>query len=310
MVRHVFVLVLSLSSMLVWGQEKSLSVAASVQLDSVVIVAQRKGFNVDDFIDLVQNDESFYIAFKNLRKSGYLFSTDMQFSNKKDKKKTHYTALHKQSFQNGCRSMVPLEEKITGKFQKSNKKKYKYYTARMYDRLFITHDTVCIDQFKLASNSKEEMEGRVDALKKLIFSPGQPSGVPFIGSRTEIFSPKMAKYYDFSIRSATYQGLIDCYIFEAKVKPKYLEKYKNRTVIKSLVTYFSKSDFQVVARDYHLAQRKPLYQFDVRMKIELGRYNENYVPQLIQYQGYWDIPAKKEERGAFTLRFSDFNALK
>ena len=117
-----------------------------------------------------------------------------------------------------------------------------------------------------------------------------------------IFEPHMREFYDFRIRSEQYQDETDCYVFSAVVKDAYRNK-ASKTVLKELHTFFSKENFQVVARDYHLSYRLPIYDFDVKMQVELGQVGAEYVPTLIRYEGNWDVPLKKPEIGFFEIRF-------
>lgn len=98
---------------------------------------------------------------------------------------------------------------------------------------------------------------------------------------------------------------MDCYVFTASVKPQYQDN-PSRTVIKHLDTYFDKSNFQVVAREYRLAYSATVYDFDVTMKIELIKHEDVYVPSIVQYDGQWDIPARKPEISKFTIDFFEY----
>ncbi len=133
----------------------------------------------------------------------------------------------------------------------------------------------------------------------MIFQPGRKVEVPLIGKKTAIFDEDMLKYYDFSITSKIYQNKWDCYVFKAAAKPKYRS---GKTVIKYIETYFDKNNFQVVGRNYHL-KYDGLFDFDVKMKIELSKVKEKYVPTFIQYNGQWKIPTKRREVAKFTIHF-------
>jgi hypothetical protein len=150
------------------------------------------------------------------------------------------------------------------------------------------------------------MEGHVGELKKLIFAPGTRSDVPFIGDKTEIFSEDMRDRYNFFIKSAHYADSIDAYVFEARLKADYLEPKNNKTVIKELITYFAKEDFQVLARSYRLAHYKTFYSFDIEMEIALSKIAGQYFPVKINYVGFWNVPTKKRESSLFTITFSKF----
>ena len=71
-------------------------------------------------------------------------------------------------------------------------------------------------------------------------------------------------------------------------------------------TYFDKETFQVVARRYRLQYSGLAFDFDVEMEIELQQVERNgqpeYLPRYISYNGWWDIPFQKPERGRFELK--------
>lgn len=277
-----------------------------VHLDSVVITATKKGFSVEDFVALVREDESFYRAFRNLRFLSYSFSNQMDFFDKRGNKKTIYQSTARQNSDGNCRSMNLFEEKIAGKFYKS-KRKYRYYTAKLYDRLFYTKDTVCESRqmdLKLGKE-KKGMAKHIAELKKLLFRPGEQANVPFIKNKTAIFEEKMQKYYDYTISSAAYQDSIDCYVFTVEVKPEYQQRKKGKTVIKFMETYFDKSTFQVIARNYHLKYKATIFDFDVKMKIKLRKFSDQYIPEFIQYDGTWDVAFKKRETAHFEMKVFD-----
>jgi len=282
------------------------SIAASVYLDSVVIAATRQGFEVEDFILLVKEDESLHNAFHNLRRISCHFETEMQFNDKKDKLKAEFSGTYDQQYDGKCRRLIESEEMGNGNYFKGKKKKLRYYTAKLYDRVFITHDEVCNPTGTSSGQleSGDAIDGHMEELKKLIFSPGSKADVPFIGDKTELFSEDMWKYYDFSIKSDTFNGA-PVYIFDAAVKAEYEDK-ENKTVFKTLTTYFSKSDFQVLSRTYRLAYSTLIYMFDVTMHIDLVRINGAYYPSFVKYSGTWNIPTKKRETGFFIVKFDVF----
>lgn len=281
------------------------AIAASVQLDSVVIVATRAGFSTEDFIRLVQTDESLYTAFRNLRTAAYSFDTHMSFSDKRDQIKASYFSSNVQHFDGRCRKMEVLDEGTSGDFYKGRKQKHRYYTYQLYARVFLTEGVICEEPGQRGAQHDEAaepaLERQVSELKKLIFQPGERSHVPLIGRKTEIFSEEMIEYYDFLISSGDYHGQ-PVYIFTAKVKDMYAHR-ENKTVFKELITWFSKADFQVVARKYSLSQKTAAFQFDVSMQVDLIKLGEKYFPTYVVYDGDWDIPTKKREIGTFAVRF-------
>ncbi len=283
-------------------------IAAHVYLDSVVITASRQGFSVEDFIQLVQKDESLYTAFRNLRTASYEFETSMSFWDRQEKIKASFQSSNKQISDGSCRQMEVIRENASGDFHKGRKQKHRYYTYELYDRVFLTHGIVCEEHRqapgKDQDRSQPAMESQVGELKTLIFRPGEKSHIPLIGRKTEIFSEDMINCYDFSISSEEYNGKAT-YVFAAKEKDMYSDR-ENKTVFKELITYFSKDDFQVVARKYTLSQKTAAYLFDVTMKVELIEWQGQYFPKKVVYNGTWNIPTKKRESGTFTVHLSQF----
>ena len=78
-------------------------------------------------------------------------------------------------------------------------------------------------------------------------------------------------------------------------------------MIKYLETYFDKTNFQVIARNYHLKYSGSLFDFDVKMDIKLKKLGNKYLPELIKYDGNWDVPAKRRETSKFSIRFFDYH---
>lgn len=279
-----------------------------VLMDSIVVSASRTGFDVGDFIKMVREDESFYQAFKNIRIRSYSADNEIIMFSKKKKQKARLNNQIRQHSDGTCRTMEVKQETVKGNFYK-RKKKLRYYTAKMFDQLFFTNGTVCYDHSQnkgQGTSPKKGMAKHISELKKLIFYPGEKADVPIIGKKTEIFSKKMAKYYDYSITSASYKGEIDCFVFSAVVKPEYQHRKEDKTVIKSLYTYFDKSTFQVVARDYQLKYYGALFDFDIRMKIELKKLGALYLPEYLEYDGFWNVPMRKPEISKFHARFYDY----
>lgn len=306
--KNIWILVFLFFSQNSIGQKDTIEFSTfAVELDSLVVTATRKGFDVNDFVEMVKTDESFYIAFQNIRRLSYSSENDIKMFSKKGKLKASYQSTIQQTSDGTCRSMETIDPIVTGKFYK-RKKQYRYYTAKMYDRLFFTHGKVCSPKPSQPSGtpSSKNLKGmakHVNELKKLIFFPGQKADVPFIGKKTAIFEEKMAKFYDFSITSRKYNSEIDCYVFLAKVKP---NVRKGKTVIKHMETFFDKNTFQVIGRNYHLKHSGAMFDFDVKMDIKLKKVADKYVPEFIDYDGNWDVPAKRREISKFGIKFYNY----
>ena len=50
-----------------------------------------------------------------------------------------------------------------------------------------------------------------------------------------------------------------------------------------------------------------LYDFDVTMEVQMNRFGRLVVPTVLRYNGDWDVPFKKRERGVFTATLSGFS---
>jgi hypothetical protein len=304
----ILLLFLLIGNNLLAQKDSTFDISAIVELDSITVTAKRQGFAVEDFIDLVRNDQSFYTAFRNLRTNAYYFNNEISYFDKKGRKIAFYKSRAKQNFDDQCRTMDILQKESNGKYFRKNGK-YKFYTSKLYDRLFFTNGKVCESKESTNFNPEENkkgMEGQVGELKKLIFTPGEKAKVPFIGNKTAIFTEKMAKFYKYKISSETYKNEIDAYVFIVELKDEYINKHEGKTVIKYLRTYFDKSNFQVLGRSYQLAHKGALYQFDVRMEIRLEKIKDLYFPTFISYDGEWNIPTKKREIAKFKAEFFDF----
>ncbi len=274
-----------------------------IYLDSMTVTASRSGFDVADFIDKVETDDSFYKSFKNIRILSYSAENQIFIKNDKNKIRADYYSKTKQVSDGNCREMIVDEEKVNGDFYKK-KKDYRYYTAKLFDRVFYTEEKVCEDENEDADNeSPSGMEKHYQELKKLIFSPGQEANVPLIGKKTAIFTEDMRPYYSFSIQSKNYQDGTECYVFTATVRPEFKE---DKTVIKYLETWFRKDNFQITARNYRLKYFSLPFDFEVEMKVKLTKVGHLFVPNQIDYKGFFDIPLKKAEYGEFSVRLYDF----
>lgn len=278
-----------------------------VFLDSVVVVAKRKGFDVNTFIKLVRNDKTFYRAFKNIRFASYDFHNDIKYFDKKNNIIAEFVGDSRQYFQNKCRSSKDINVYIDKNMRKKNGEP-KYYTSILYDRLFFTPVQICNQDttasLDINSKRKSKIEKYVLELKKLLFIPGEKCDIPFIGNRTAIFSKEMIKYYDFYITHGEYKG-IPCFIFTAKLKNNLNTFQASNTVIEYMSTYFQEKNLQVLYRDYYLKYNTMGYDFDVKMKIKLNKINSIYYPEFISYDGNWDIIFKSREKCKFTTSFSN-----
>ncbi len=302
--KNILILFLSLLCNANFAQRSPLTqdISAIVFLDSFVVTATKKGFDVNDFIDIVQQDESFFRAFHHLRFTPHSSHNQIEIFDRKHRVKASNYQETQQFVKDNCRTMRFLSEEIKGKyFKNKQKRKHKYYTTRMQEEVFLTKGKVCGEPANpiIISDNLSGIQKHINELKKLIFQPGKEVEIPLIGGKTAIFKEDMLKYYNFYIRSKTYKNGQDCYVFRVIANPTYRS---GKTIIKYLETYFDKNSFQVLARNYHL-KYNGLVDFDVKMKVTLTKLGDKYLPALVEYDGDWKIPTQKREMVSFKIDF-------
>lgn len=276
----------------------------TIQLDSITITAVKGGFSVQDFIDLVKADTSFYRAFKNLKCYPYQSQGNLVVFNKASGEKASMHRKATQYVRDNSRWLVINEEKVQGPLRK--KKKYNYYTAELFDYIFFATDTTPVANTGKSAPNKKNQDYE-EKLKVLIFNPGaKVEGVPIISERMAIFDPDMVKYYDYKITSETYKDSIPCYVFRCTAKKDLGYFAKDKPVIKELVSYFDKKKFRIMSRSYLLSYSSALFDFNVQMDVALLPVKDKLIPGTIVYKGQWDIPFKKREIVNFNIHFSNY----
>ena len=93
-----------------------------------------------------------------------------------------------------------------------------------------------------------------------------------------------------------------CYIFKQKVK----RGKESNVVVDEMITWFNDKTFEVVARTYSLSYNAAVYDFKVKMEVEMTHAGNLLVPALIRYNGNWKAIFKKRERGVFTATLFNF----
>lgn len=280
----------------------------TIQLDSNVnIVAQK--LSVETFIRAITTDTSFYAAFRKMKKYSFIAENRIYTYDKKNKVngKIYRKIKHSNS---GPVRMEYLVKQDTGKVFKKNGK-YQLYTIEMFDYIFMNaykSDLVSNTATSSPGGKGDSNSSYKDKLKTLIFNPGKPvKGIPFIGSKTEIFTPNMRQYYDYNFQSGTYLDSIPVYRFRVSVKNDLSSWTKDGLMIKELVTIFDKRDFAILGRYVDMKYSNMLFDFNVQMNIEMGYFGEDKLPTKITYQGNWNVPFKKEERASFLILHKDYH---
>lgn len=279
----------------------------TVNLDEVIVEAKRIGFDVNSFIKRVEEDTTFYRAFKNLHIVGFQADNDIRILDKKGQVQASLKSKTSQHVKGRCRSMEVLDQQVTGDFY-TRKGNYNYYTAELYGNLFFTQGTVCVDgNGETPENAAGAMARHKAQLKQLIFNPGKPvKGVPIVGPKVAIFDRDVMRFYDFSISGENYVDGTPCYVFTAKAKPDLSRIDRGDVVIDELITWFNKENFEIVGRKYALSYKTMLFDFNVKMNVQMTKQFGLLIPALVTYNGTWDVAFKKRETAAFVAKFYDF----
>jgi len=289
---------------IVYSQKDTFYLNKNVVTLSEVVVG--KNMDIPSFIKRLQEDTSFYKAFKNLRILGFSAINDIRMLDKNGKVKAYYHSKTNQVRKDSCRTMEILDEKTSGDFFDSNGG-YNYYTANMYAGLFFTKGKICgetniVGDVNFSTAGKSGIEKHKEQLKILFFNPGgKISGIPFMGKKTELYSETMAGNYDMNIDVELHNGK-ECFVFKQKVK----EGKRSSVVINEMITWFDVKDFSITGRSYDLSYDAGLYDFKVSMEVEMENFEDLIVPKLIRYNGDWKVFGKKRERGIFTATLSGF----
>ena len=153
---------------------------------------------------------------------------------------------------------------------------------------------------------KRGVEKAKEQLKMLFFNPGKRiPGIPFIGDKLDIFEERLAQYYNFNIDFTNLNGQ-DCYLFSIKRRDDLTSSERSAIVFDAIITWFDAKTMEIVARNYDLSYDAGVYDFDVHMEVAMTHFNNLLVPQVLRYNGNWDVAFKKRERGVFTATLFDF----
>ena len=275
----------------------------TVNIDSAINITSTR-LTANSFINEILRDTSFYQAFRQMKRYSFIAENRVYTYDKKNKVegKIFRKIFHNN---NGPYKMQFLAKSDSGKVFKKNGK-YQLYTTEMFDYIFMNAYNSDFREGPMSggNGSGGTNESYKDKLKTLIFSPGKPvKGIPFISSKTEIFTSNMRQYYDYTYYKGTYLDTIPVYRFKVKMKPDLSSWTKDGIMIKELTTIFDRRDLKILGRYVDMKYDNIAFDFDVQMNIELMYADDNVtlLPSKITYQGNWDIPFKKEERASFLV---------
>src|SRR5690348_8575759 len=91
-----------------YAQDTARYKGMTINLDEVTVEAKRIGFDVNSFIKRVEDDTTFYRAFKNLRLLGYTADNDIRIYDKHNEIEASLKSQTLQTMQGRCRSMKVL----------------------------------------------------------------------------------------------------------------------------------------------------------------------------------------------------------
>ena len=292
LVKYISILLLVLSSVKAHAQD----IYEWIELDTLVLKVN-KDFNTEDFIGLVQKDSTFYKAFKNLSYFPHTSTTTINVLNTENKEKAKVKRESDHFHRNDSSWTVIKSDAVTGKYYKKNGSN-KYYTGAMFDKVFFETDTNYMPNNYVSSNyEQKKWDNRSDKhyeqLKRFVFSPGgEVKGVPIIGKKLEIFSPKLRPYYDYKISLVNFQGS-SCYKFTCR-KKEYVKD--DKVVIQFLHSYFDRKTMSVIGRDYLIKHNTALFDFEIFISVKMKRDKQNnYLPTKMVYNGWWKLPLKSAE---------------
>jgi len=274
----------------------------TIVIDSAVNIRSHH-LNAQDFIDAVLADTGFYKAFRDMKRFSFIAENRIYSYDKKNRVNGKIYRKIQYSHIGNKHQTEYLAKRDSGSIYKSNGK-YQLYTVEMFDYIFnnaYNSDFVKGPELS-ASNTKNETYK--DKLKTLIFAPGHKvTGIPFISSKSEIFSKDMRQYYLYQFARGKYLDSIPVYRFRVVRKPSTAD---NDVVIKELTTIFDTRTFQILGRYVDLTYSNMFFSFDVKMNIELTKVDGELLPAKVTYQGTWDIPFHKTERASFLIVHKDY----
>jgi hypothetical protein len=268
----------------------------SIVIDSAVNIRSHK-LTAQDFIDAVVADTGFYKAFQNMKKYSFIAENHLYIYDKKNRVEGKiYRKIKRTAGQ--AEKVQYLAKSDSGKIYKKNGK-YDLYTVEMFDYVFEGAYKKDFAKSEPAAGSEGKNESYKDKLKTLIFEPGRKiRGIPFISGKTEIFGPDLRQFYNYEFARGKYLDSIPVYRFKVIQKP---SSAPDDVMIRELTTIFDMRTFEILGRYVDMHYSNLLFSFNVKMNIELNKFNGELLPVKVSYQGNWDVPFHKEERVSFLI---------
>ena len=124
---------------------------------------------------------------------------------------------------------------------------YRYYTPKALDEVFFPYDTIDVSLDISEKKNRNDSQNMRDA-KTIGFSIGKQNveqSKGGISKKLAIFDIDMQKYYNYIIGEKIYNDR-DCYVFTVEVKDNLSLNDKNKVLIRKIVSYFDKINFNVI----------------------------------------------------------------
>jgi hypothetical protein len=182
---------------------------------------------------------------------------------------------------------------------------YKYYTAEAFDEVFFPKDTISVSLAMSDDKNKSDSQNMRDA-KTVGFSIGTDDVEQSklgVSKKLAIFDIEMQQYYNYVIGETIYKNR-DCYIFTIKVKEDLSPKDEKKALIRNIVSYFDKRNFNVIYREYKFVYSNWFIDLDMNIIVNMDYINEKHMPIDIYYKGFWNVIFFKPERAEFFLKNS------
>ena len=276
-------------------------------LDDVVISVENNGFSVEEFIGYVKEDTSFYMGFKYLRFYSHRYISELNIFNKNGQKIASIikNGMH---YSDGKKAWIINDTIIEkGKIFKRNGD-YKLYTPEAFDEVFFPKDTIDISLEISDDKNKYDSQNMRDA-KTIGFSIGTESveqSKGGISKKLAIFDIDMRKYYNYFIGETIYKEK-ECYVFSIIIKDDISKKNEKKVLIRNIVSYFDKENFNVIFREYNFVYSNWFIHLDMNIIVNMNYFNGIHIPTEFYYKGFWDVIFFKKERVEFIMKNTDYS---
>tara|TARA_B100000767_G_scaffold266413_1_gene283716 strand:+ start:508 stop:963 length:456 start_codon:yes stop_codon:yes gene_type:complete len=126
-----------------------------------------------------------------------------------------------------------------------------------------------------------------------------------ISKKLSIFDISMQQYYNYTISDTIFNEK-ECYVFVVKVKQNLNNRDREKTLIRKIVSYFDKENFNIIYRHYKFVYNHLLIDLDMDVVVHMHYVNEKHVPTYIHYKGFWNALFFKPERADFKLKNTNY----